>query len=312
MATHTWIPGKRSGPSIALPMEPLTRVEQHFVGRFQALGGPCEVLVDTDDRDEAARACAIAAREARRIEGAFSRYREDSIVQRINRSDGESIVVDEETAALLDYAATCHAASDGRFDITSGVLRRVWRFDGGHHVPDPAAVEVLLHRVGWHRVTWASPRLTLPSGMEIDLGGIGKEYAVDRAAALVAHEIPCAFVVNFGGDLFANRAQRSGRPWAVGVDDPEHTGETALHRVELERGGLATSGDARRFVTWYGRRLGHILDPRTGWPVEGAPRSVTVIAGTCLEAGTMSTIAILHGAKAAEFLTAQGVQFRLA
>ncbi len=302
----------RSGPQPGRPADSLTRVERHFAGRFQALGGPCEVLVDTDDRDEAARALGTAAREARRIEIAFSRYLEDSIVQRINRSAGEPVTVDEETTALLEYAATCHAASGGLFDITSGVLRRVWRFDGSERIPDPAAVAELLPYVGWNHVTWEPPRITLPAGMEIDLGGIGKEYAVDLAAALVAREVRSAFVVNFGGDLFANRAQRGGRPWAVGVDDPGHTGESMIHRIELERGGLATSGDARRFVMRNGRRLGHILDPRTGWPVEDAPRSVTVIAGTCLEAGTLSTIAFLHGARAAEFLAGLGVQFRVA
>ena len=187
----------------------------------------------------------------------------------------------------------------------------MWRFDGVERVPDAAAVAALLPSVGWHRVVWEPPRITLLAGMEIDLGGIGKEYAVDRAAALLAREVPSAFVVNFGGDLFANRAQRGGRPWAVGVDDPGHTGESVIHRVELERGGLATSGDARRFVMWNGRRLGHILDPRTGWPVEDAPSSVTVVAGTCLEAGTLSTIALLQGPRAAEFLTGQGVQFRI-
>ena len=163
--------------------------------------------MDTDDRVEASHAFGIAADEARRIEAAFSRYRDDSIVQRINHSAGAPVEVDEETAALLEYASTCHATSGGRFDITSGVLRRVWRFDGGDRVPDPAAVAALLPHVGWHRVTWEPPRITLPAGMEIDLGGIGKEYAVDRAAALVARAIPSAFVVNFGGDLYANRAQ---------------------------------------------------------------------------------------------------------
>ncbi len=97
----------------------------------------------------------------------------------------------------------------------------------------------------------------------------------------------------------------------MGVDDPARTGQAALYRVDLERGGLATSGDARRFVTVGGRRLGHLLDPRTGWPVEGAPRSVTVLAATCLEAGTLSTLACLRGPDAAAFLREQGVEHRI-
>jgi len=148
--------------------------------------------------------------------------------------------------------------------------------------------------------------------MEIDLGGIGKEYAVDRAASLIAAEIPDAFVVNFGGDLYASGPRRGGRPWNIGVDDPERTGDATIAAIPLTRGGLATSGDARRYILYRGKRLGHILNPKTGWPVEGAPRSVTVIAPTCVEAGTLSTLAYLRGPGAREFLEAEGAQFRIA
>lgn len=275
------------------------------------MASPCEVLVDTDDPDVARRALHAAAEEGQRIEHAYSRYRTDNIVHRINHAAGRPVPVEEEMAQLLDYAAACHEMSEGRFDITSGALRRVWAFDGGSQVPSEATIAAVLESVGWHRVTWKDGTLTMPAGMEIDLGGIGKEYAVDRAAALVAARVPCAFVVNFGGDLFAAGARRDGSPWVAGVDDPERTGKAVLYRIELERGGLATSGDARRFILWNGRRLGHILDPRTGWPVEGAPRSVTVLASTCLEAGTLSTLAILQGPHAAEFLATQGVEFRV-
>jgi thiamine biosynthesis lipoprotein len=272
---------------------------------------PCELLVDTDDRAAAAGLLRTAEREARRIEHKFSRYRTDNLVHRINHSDGRPVRVDEETALLLDYAATCHEVSDGMFDITSGVLRRAWKFDGGDRVPSQAEVRELLRHVGWGRVTWEDSTLTLPPGMEIDLGGVGKEYAVDHAAVLLAARTRDAFLVNLGGDLFASGERRGGRPWGVGLDDPERSGEAVLDQIELWRGGLATSGDARRFVRWQGRRLGHILDPRTGWPVEGAPRSVTVLGRTCLEAGSLSTIACLRGPGAREFLEQQGVAFRI-
>jgi FAD:protein FMN transferase len=293
------------------PESTLERVGDHFVGRFTAMACPCELLVDTDDRAAAAGLLRTAGREARRIERKFSRYRTDNLVHRINHSDGHPVRVDEETALLLDYAAACHEVSDGMFDITSGVLRRAWTFDGGDRVPSQAEVQELLRHVGWGRVTWQDSTLTLPAGMEIDLGGVGKEYAVDHAAVLLAARTRDAFLVNFGGDLFASGERRGGRPWGVGLDDPERTGEAVLDHIELSRGGLATSGDARRFVRWRGRRLGHVLDPRTGWPVEGAPSSVTVLARTCLEAGSLSTIACLQGPGAREFLERQGVAFRI-
>src|SRR6187399_1562711 len=144
--------------------------------------------------------------------------------------------------------------------------------------------------------------------MEIDLGGIGKEYAVDRAAALAEAAGNDAVLVNFGGDLFASGLRRGARPWTVGVDDPESPGGAPLIALEIGRGGLATSGNARRFVRDRGRRLGHILDPTTGWPVDGAPQSVTVLAASCLEAGTFATLASLRGAGARAFLEAEGVR----
>lgn len=290
----------------------LERVDDHYVGRFRAMGGPCEVLADTDDPSIAATALAIAREEARRIERKFSRYRDEGVVHRLHAAGGAPVEVDGETALLLDYASTCHELSGGRFDITSGVLRRAWTFDGSCRVPDDATVRALLAHVGWTRVTWRRPVFVLPAGMEVDFGGVGKEYAVDRAAALVAADVGCAFVVNFGGDLVARGPRRGGRPWVVGVDDPARTGEAAIARVEIDHGALATSGDARRFVMHRGKRLGHILDPRTGWPVEDAPRAVTVVAGTCLEAGSLSTLAVLHGAEAGVFLREQGVRHWIA
>ncbi len=292
-------------------MADLTRIEDYFVGRFSAMANPCEVLVDTDQSAHARAALAIAEREALRIERKFSRYRTDSVVHEIHRARGRPVAVDAETAQLIDYAATCWELSDGMFDITSGVLRKVWTFDGGSAVPSEDAVREVLAQVGWSRVTWDGRSLTLPEGMEIDLGGIGKEYAVDKAAGLVAAEIGDAFVVNFGGDLYASGARRGDRPWRVGVDDPDQPGRAVLHQIELRRGGLATSGAARRFVMHQGRRLGHILNPKTGWPIEGAPRAVTVLAATCVEAGTLSTLAYLRGPDASDFLRDQGATFQL-
>src|SRR5262249_22724429 len=195
------------------------------VGRFTAMASPCEVLVDTADPAEAALALATARDEALRIERKFSRYRDDNVVHRINHAGGRAVAVDEETARLLDYAATCHAISRGAFDVTSGVLRRVWTFDGGSRVPSLEAVAEVLTHVGWHRARWEGRALTLEPGMEIDLGGLGKEYAVDRAAALVAARVAAPTLINFGGDLYAGGPRRDGSPWMVGIDDPARTGE---------------------------------------------------------------------------------------
>ena len=271
------------------------------------MASACEVHAAAADRRTAARMLNLVSNEAWRIEAKFSRYRRDNIVHAINSSAGRPVTVDEETARLLDYAAELFRLSDGKFDVTSGVLRRIWTFDGSDRVPSPDRVRAVLGRVGWPRVRWEPPVIALEPGMEIDLGGIGKEYAVDRAAALVA-PLDERCLLNFGGDLRALGPGREGRPWQIGVEAPDRL-ETANRRIELFRGGLATSGDARRFLLKAGRRYGHILDPTTGWPVTDAPRSVTVAAATCTQAGMLATFAMLRGSDAESFLDAQGVRY---
>lgn len=281
--------------------------EGHLRACFQALGGPCEVLIDAEETSAVESALMAVAEETWRIEDKFSRYQPTGVVHQINSANGKAIRLDDESAGLIDYADACHRLSGGSFDITSGVLRRVWRFDGRHPLPAQKAVTRILALVGWHQVQWRKPYLQLLPGMEIDLGGIGKEYAVDRAAGLLDHFGFKASLVNFGGDLRATGPRRTGAPWMIGIDDPRETGRHCLTGTPLAHGAMATSGDARRFILAKGRRYGHILDPRTGWPVQDAPRSVSVQAPTCLEAGMLATFGILHGRHAEQFLQSQDV-----
>ena len=123
-----------------------------WAGRFRAMGGPCEVLVETCDRDEAWAVVTRVASCAWRVDEKFSRYRCGNIVDAINSSSGRSISVDEETARLLDFAATLYQLSEGRFDITCGVLRRAWRFDGKSSPPSHDEIDRLLPLVGWDKV----------------------------------------------------------------------------------------------------------------------------------------------------------------
>ena len=277
-----------------------------WLGTFDAMASRCEVHLGAVDERTAAGILHGVAREAWRIEAKFSRYRRDSVVTAINNAAGEPVEVDEETARLLDYAQQVFELSGGKFDITSGALRRVWRFDGGGSVPSDDDVRRVLRDVGWSRAVWRAPVITLPAGMEIDLGGIGKEYAVDRAAALAASSV-ASCLVNFGGDLRALGPDASGRPWRVGIEAVDRA-DAADRIVELRQGALATSGDTRRFLLKDGRRYGHILDPTTGWPVRDPPRSVTVMADTCTQAGILATLAMLYGRDAEVFLAAQGAR----
>lgn len=281
------------------------------MGRFTAMACPCEVLIETEEESVALRAVEVAAQCAWRIERTFSRYRDDNIVHRINTANGAPVTVDDETAKLLDFADTLTRISAGRFDITSGVLRRAWTFDGGSRIPTQSQLDELLRYVGWEKVRWNRPELQMQPQMQIDFGGIGKEYAVDAAAGLIEGELgQVSCLVNFGGDVVARHPRKDGAAWRVGIEAAAAPG-SALGLIALRHGGLATSGDSRRFVIAHGKRYSHILDARTGWPVLDAARSITVAAGTCTQAGALSTLAMLQGANARQFLEDQGVQFWL-
>jgi len=276
---------------------------------FTAMASPCELLLPSGEEKAALNLGMLVAQEARRIEKKFSRYRDDSVTAWIHENRGVRIEVDAETASLIDFARQCFDLSEGLFDVTSGVLRHAWRFDGSDRVPEADAIRRLMPLVGFDKLRWQSPHLYLPAGMELDFGGVGKEYAVDRAYDLLAACRSAAFLINFGGDLRANRSLSHG-PWQVGIERPDADRQATMI-LDLEHGALATSGDSRRYLMKDGVRYGHILDPRTGWPVAHAPRSVTVAASSCTEAGLLSTLALLHGARAREFLEEQSVRYWL-
>ncbi len=274
------------------------------------MGGPAEIQLYARSGLDPTCVAARAEAEVRRLEQKYSRYRDDSEATRINRSAGDprGVEVDAETAHLLDYAATCWQQSEGLFDVTSGVLRRAWDFKSGR-VPGQAEIDAVLPQVGWRRVRWQRPRLVLPvAGMEIDFGGYVKEYAADRAAELCRRLGARHGLVDLAGDLSLVGAHPDGAPWNVGVRDPGRRGE-ALASVRLDRGAIASSGDYERcLVASDGRRYGHILDPRTGWPVESGFAHVSVVASHCLIAGTASTVAMLKGARdGASWLEALGL-----
>jgi thiamine biosynthesis lipoprotein len=266
--------------------------------RFKAMGSPCELHLHAESRARFEADAAAARAEIERLEQKYSRYREDSLASRINASAGDpaGVEVDDETAALLDYAALAWEQSGGLFDATSGVLRRAWDFRSGR-LPEPAEVEALRPLVGWEKLRWERPRLVLPrAGMQLDFGGFVKEYAADRVAALCRERGVRHGLVDLGGDLAVVGPHPDGSPWRVGIRDPRAP-ERAIASLLLPTGGVATSGDYERCMIVSGRRYGHVLDPRTGWPVEGLA-SVTVVASHCLVAGTASTVAMLKGPRA--------------
>ncbi len=280
----------------------------YWVGRFKAMASPCEVLMEVSNPSDAEMLAQLAHDEAKRIEQKFSRYRDDNIIYKINTSKGRAVAVDDEMANLLDYADHCYQLSEGRFDITSGLLRQAWKFDGSDNLPPTELITHLKFSISWKKVTWQRPYITLPAGMEIDLGGIGKEYAVDTSNNLLKQKTAASLLINFGGDLAVTGPRKNGGGWCIAVDSPDQSGSSIGQEIELKQGALATSGDAQRYLIKEGVRYSHILDPTTGWPVIDAPRSVTVFAANCTEAGILATLSMMHGSGAEAFLNEQKIR----
>jgi thiamine biosynthesis lipoprotein len=284
----------------------MQQADRPHVRAFFAMGSPCEVRIHHADPVHAQSVSEAVVDEVERLEQRYSRYRPESLLSRINAvaHAGGSIEVDNETALLLDYAATCHAQSDGLFDVTSGLLREVWRF-ADDRLPEQAHIDRLLACIGWHRLRWARPVLTFAPGMELDFGGIVKEYAVDRACSICVNAGVRHGIVNLGGDLRVIGPQPDGSPWQIGVQHPRDPGRAAGN-LELSSGAVATSGDYARCKVVAGKRYGHVLDPRSGWPVR-VLASVTVVADFCLVAGSASTIAMLRQEQGPAWLKALGL-----
>jgi FAD:protein FMN transferase len=279
---------------------------------FFAMASENEVQLYARNEAQARQAADAAIDEVKRIEAKYSRYRPDSVIARLNAAAGlaqDVIDVDVETSQLLDYANACFQQSDGLFDITSGVLRRAWDFRAGRP-PSEETIAALLPLIGWQKVErQASDKIRLPEpGMELDFGGFGKEYAVDRTIFVLKQAGVEHACVNLAGDLAVIGSHADGSPWGVGIRHPRDAA-TLLATLPVHSGAVATSGDYERYFDYEGRRYCHILNPRTGQPVTGL-QSVTVAAPTCLVAGSATTVAMLKGDTAGiEWLNRLGLPY---
>ena len=275
---------------------------------FRAMASTHELTLAADDAALARRAADAAIADVERIEAKYTRFRDTSLVSAINRAAGGApVAIDAETAALLRYADACHAASRGRFDITSGVLRRAWDFKGDPpRVPAASRIDALRPLVDWAAVDWDEREIRLPrAGMEIDLGGIGKEYAADRAATIAIERGIAHGLCNLAGDVRAWGGRPDGAPWRIGIRHPRRDGDT-VGGIDVRDGAVATSGDYERFIVVDGRRYCHVIDATTGWPVQRW-QSMSVAAPLCVVAGSGATVGMLLGDDAPAWLDAQGL-----
>ncbi len=272
------------------------------------MGSPCELQLYAENDFLAQKIAQQIITDVHRLERKYSRYRADSFLSKINEvaASGGSIDVDEETAGLLNYAQTCYELSDGLFDITSGILRQAWRFDSPA-LPEDKIIQSLLAKIGWQKLYWENSTLTFSQAeMEIDFGGIVKEYAADRAATLCLNAGISHGIVNLGGDIKIIGAHPDGKPWCVGIQHPRD--KTKIWKtLKLKTGALASSGDYERCMVIDGVRYGHILNPKTGYPVRHLA-AVSVIADLCVVAGSAATIAMLKEKDGEKWLKSLGLK----
>jgi len=256
------------------------------------MGSFCEIQLFAESRIDAKKILSQLTEEVARLEKKYSRFRSDSFLTEINRSAGlkRGIDIDNETQSLLDHAKNCYETSEGLFDVTAAALSQIWDFKNAQ-IPTQAQIDAAQITLGFHKISWADSRLRLPPDMQIDFGGIVKEYAADSVARLARNLGVNHGLVNLGGDFSVIGAQPDNRPWSTGIIAPDSE-QGIMAKIDLLQGGLASSGDYERFFMHEGKRYSHILNPITGWPCAGL-RAVSVAANLCTVAGSVATMAML-------------------
>ncbi len=232
------------------------------------------------------------------FETRYSRFHPHSLVSRINAAAGVNAVeVDEEMEELLRLCDALHVMSRGALDPTSLPLVRLWNYGSGDAgIPDAHQIEAARRLVGWSMVERTPGRIFLPQpGMALDFGGFALVYVVDMVAQLaVNHGIPNV-LVDFGPGLRALGQPPGNSGWHVGLEEPAQRRQVT-DGIGVSGKGVATSGNNLHSFIIAGRH-GHIIDPRTGRPVDNDCRHATVIADTCLQAGVLAATALLLGLK---------------
>ncbi len=295
-----------------------------WVARFNAMACPCELLLAVDSQSLAQKISEVIAQEVWRIETRYSRYTSTGITANINNAHGRPVALDTETLSLFSYALQVYALSDGLFDISSGILKKLWDFRqyAGQsatqiRLPSQRSIDALRPLIGLNKAQLDGNRLTLPAGMQIDFGGIGKEYAADKALQLAIEQAAIPILINLGGDIVASPCLPS-QPWRVGITGSHTVGSNidntqpaaelnAQNTFALQSGAITTSGINERQWVINGKSYSHLLNPKTGWPVSSPPKAITVAAPTCMQAGMLSTLIMLQGRNAETFAREEGI-----
>jgi len=234
-------------------------------------------------------------------ESVFSRTVEGSDVWRLNHANGEPVVIDPETAALLSLAVEIGTLSNGAFDVTIAPASALWDFQADDPVlPAPEALSSACERIDYRNLVLDGTTALLRNGAEIDLGGIAKGYIADRVAAYLRNRGVTSALINMGGNVVVIGAKPGGDPWTIGIRDPNGTPDQSEEVLSIVDGAVVTSGTYERGFTRDGVRYHHILDPKTGMPVRNGLASVTIIGTRSDLCDALSTACFVLGEAAAK------------
>ena len=248
--------------------------------------------------DKASEALAACGQELNRLDGALSRTREGSEIYILNAQGRAD--VSQETADLISAALTLSQATGGAFDPTVAPLVTLWGITtDSPRVPEQTEIDALLPLVGTEHVTLEGARVTLDEGCAMDLGGIAKGYASDRVAAIFAQHGITSGTISLGGNVYVCGSKPNGQPWVVAIQDPRSDGYAVT--VALTDSFAVTSGGYQRYYTAPdGTVYQHILDPKTGYPVESDLLSVSILCDNGTMADAYSTALYVMGSAGAQ------------
>ncbi len=287
-----------------VPEGPPVRADGTIFGSSTLMGTNVSINVWLEPGTSAAaagQAMEAALAEMARIEDMMSEWQPDTELSQLNAAAGGAPrKVSDELFEVLTRSRDVSEATGGAFDVTFHGVGQLWSFKSGSKPPDPAVVKAKLPLVDWRKIELDRDAKTVrlaDKGMMIGLGAVAKGYAVDRASALLRARGLAHHIVEAGGDTYVS-GTKAGKPWMVGVQDPDGTG--ALGALPASNIAIVTSGGYQRFFEHEGKRYAHIIDPRTGWPIpaDRSPKSVTLVAKNATDADAYCTAVTVMGSDA--------------
>lgn len=281
--------------------EVLTIAKGIFKKVVRLMGNRFEISVVSDSEKYAVNRIEEAIEEIRRIEKLFTTFDENSQTNLINHNAGLAAVkVDREMFELIQRSKRISDITQGAFDITYGSIdKQLWNFDKNMTaLPDAVTARKLVRLINYKNVLLDEKKCTVflkERGMRIGFGGIGKGYAAERAKTILQQNGVKSGIVNAAGDLVVWGSQPNGKPWTIGIADPNAVRQQFSH-LDITNMAVATSGNYEKFVMINGKKYSHTIDPKTGMPVRGI-KSVTIICPNAEVADAMATPVMIMGIK---------------